>query len=62
MKLDSARYVLVPIVTALSGALATVGAAYVTDAGFANARDARLTPGRKRHDCANLSRSDIRGR
>lgn len=44
MKLDSARYVLVPIVTALSGALATVGAAYVTDAGFANARDAKLTP------------------
>jgi hypothetical protein len=44
MKLDSARYVLVPIVTAVSGALATVGAAYVTDAGFATARDARLTP------------------
>jgi hypothetical protein len=44
MKHDSARYVLVPIVTALSGALATVGAAYVTDAGFAKARDARLTP------------------
>ena len=44
MKHDSARYVLVPIVTAISGALATVGAAYVADAGFAKARDARRTP------------------
>ena len=44
MKLESARYVLVPIVTALSGALATVGAAYVTDTGFAEGRDVRLTP------------------
>jgi hypothetical protein len=44
MKHESARYVLVPIVTALSGALATLGAAYVTDAGFAKGRDARVTP------------------
>jgi hypothetical protein len=44
MRLESARYVVVPIVTALSGALATVGAAYVTDSGFARARDARVTP------------------
>ena len=44
MRLESARYVVVPIVTALSGALATVGAAYVTETGFATARDARVTP------------------
>ena len=44
MRLEAARYVVVPILTALSGALATVGAAYVTDAGFTEARDVRVTP------------------
>ncbi len=44
MRLEAARYVVVPIVTALSAALATVGAAYVTDTGFTEARDVRVTP------------------
>jgi hypothetical protein len=44
MKRDTARYVLVPIVTALSAALATVAAAYVGGVGFAETRDPRLTP------------------
>ena len=44
MKGDTARYVVVPIVTALFGALATVGTAYVTETGFAEARDVRVTP------------------
>jgi hypothetical protein len=44
MRLEAARYVVVPIITAISGALATVGAAYVTDAGFTEARDVRVTP------------------
>jgi hypothetical protein len=44
MRLDSARYVVVPLLTALSGALATVGAAYVTGGTFVEARDSRVTP------------------
>lgn len=44
MKLETARYVAVPLLTAFFGALATVGTAYVTEAGFTKARDVRVTP------------------
>jgi hypothetical protein len=44
MRLEAARYVVVPIFTAIFGALATVGAAYVANAGFTPARDVRVTP------------------
>ena len=44
MSRETARYVLIPIVTALTGALATVAGAYVGGVGFAQARDLRVTP------------------
>ena len=44
MRLEAARYVVVPILTALSGALATVGAAYVTEVHFTEKKDVRVTP------------------
>jgi len=44
VKLEAARYVVVPILTALFGALATVGTAFVTETGFTKPRDVRVTP------------------
>jgi len=44
MRLDAARDIMVPIVTALFGAVATISTAYVTHAGFAAAKDPRVTP------------------
>lgn len=44
VRLEAARYVVVPLVTAMLGALATVATAYVTQAGFAKVKDARVTP------------------
>ena len=44
MKRDTAKHVVVPILTAFFGAVATVGTAYVTASGFGEPRDARVTP------------------